>query len=111
MPNIKSYLRRSGSKVSDDNKSITQSRRKCLTHEERCHIYDEYKQSKESVKKICENNNISVSCLYSRIIPYMAKQNGITESDKNVKILDLKKELGNTVTMNFKNKIPIFSTT
>lgn len=110
MPNIKSYLRRSGSKASDDNKSITQSRRKCLTHEERCHIYDEYKQSKESVNKICGNNNISVSCLYSRIIPYMAKQNGVTESDKNVKILDLKKELGNNLTMNFKNKFPTFST-
>ena len=39
----------------------------------------------------------------------MTKQNGITESDKNVKILDLKKELGNNISMNFQNKIPTFS--
>ena len=71
MPNIKSYLRRSSSRGSDGkNKDTAPLRRKCLTHDERCSIYNEYIQSKESVKKICENDNISVSCLYSRITPY-----------------------------------------
>ena len=95
MTNIKSYLRRENISSNNDNKKRIGTRRKCLTHEERCKIYDEYKQSKDSVKKICENNNISVSCLYSRIIPYMAKQNGITEKEKNVKILDLDTEINN----------------
>ena len=73
MTNIKAYLRREAKPSNDTKNCSTQPRRKCLTHEERCKIYDEYKQSKASVKQVCENNNISVSCLYLRVIPYMER--------------------------------------
>ena len=93
MANEKQFLRRKGERKEKDKSVEQKPPRKILSNGEKIRIYNEYIKGDKAIKHLCNDNNISCSTLYSNIIPYVSKQNGVMENDKNVKILNLEKEL------------------
>jgi len=74
--------------------------RRILSDAEKNQIYHEYKNTNIAIKTLCNNNKICVSTLYNTIIPFIKKQNGIMESENNVKILNLDNEIQKTFNNN-----------